>query len=154
MTQSSPQLPAPHPTLAPIVACLAGFLAFVGALLLAGSAFNAARFDAFVPAHWRIVVVACAFMPLIGLAGIAGDALGARRRLRTALVLVGGLGTCALAASETLRGVPHVGYVSLLKGGPLAAVALSATGVALAAVVMVVAGLGTVRGTTRGRDEA
>jgi hypothetical protein len=122
------------------VACVAGFVAFLAALLLAGFAFDAARFIGFAPPHWHLVVIACSLLPLVGLAGLAS--VRATPLLRSALVWAGGFGSWALAVYEVALGsLPRASFISLVNGGPLAGLALSATVVAAAAVVLLVAGL-------------
>ena len=127
-----------------VVACVAGFVAFLAALLLAGFAFDAARFAGIAPPHWQLLAIACVVLPLVGVAGLA--IVRATQLQRSILVWVGGLGTWALAVYEVVVADPrdadafvHIG------GGSLAGLAFSAALTAAAAVVLLVAGLVALR---------
>ncbi|MGD0998054.1 MAG: hypothetical protein ABR941_07015 [Thermoleophilia bacterium] len=129
-----------------VVAYLAGFVASLAALVLVGYAFDAAHFGGFAPPHWQAVTVACALLPLVGLAGLAS--VRAALLLRVPLVWVGGLGTWALAVYVVVFTSPrHVDALSSITGGPLAGLALCATVVGGAAVVLLIAGLLALRPT-------
>jgi len=133
------RIPIDHRTITMVVACLAGFVASVAALLLAGFASNAARFAGVAPPHWQLVVITCSVFPLIGLAGLLSVQVAPR--LRWALVWVGGLGAWALPVYDVAVSSPrHPHAIAQIAGGPLAGLTISAAVVAGAAAVLLVAG--------------
>ena len=99
MTQSPQPTSGGHRATALVVACVAGFISFLAALLLAGFAFEAAHVG-FAPPHWQHVTVACAVLPLVGMAGLA--IVRATPLQRSLLVCVGALGTWVLAVYEVV----------------------------------------------------
>ncbi len=144
MTQSPQPITGGHRATAMVVACVAGFVSFLAALLLAGFAFDAARFAGFAPPHWQLLTVACVILPLVGVAGLA--IVRATRLQRAMLVWVGALGTWVLAFYEVVIVDPRdADAFVLIRGGSLAGLAFSAALTAAAAVVLLVAGLAALR---------
>lgn len=121
-----------------VVAGGAGTVAFFAAMLMPGDGFAAASEIGAAAPHGTLAWLALAVPPLLGLAGVV---LSLRRRLLGhLLVLLGGLGTCAVAAVAVVLAGPHqYSFLPLQEGAApdkLVACAIVAT---VAALTMMVA---------------
>ena len=121
-----------------LVAGGAGIVAFFAALFVPVVGFAAANEIGVPVPHGTLLWLAVAVPPLMGLAGVVLSLW--RRLLGHVLVLLGGLGTCAVAAVAVVLAGPHqYSFMPLQEGaapGKLVASAIVAT---VAALTMMVA---------------
>jgi hypothetical protein len=120
-----------------LVAGIAGLVAVLMALLLFGFAFDAARVAETAPPHWQLMAVSCALLPLLALGGLSPVRAGLRPRL--VLIFGGCLGTWALGVYVVASSCAALGGLGEIDDG--GGLAISASILALAAIVELVAGL-------------
>ena len=121
-----------------LVAGAAGAVAFFAAMLVPGAGFAAASEIGVPVPHGLLAGLALAVPPLLGLAGVVLSLW--RRRLGHLLVLLGGLGTCAVAAVAVVLAGPHqYSFLPLQEGAVPGNVVASAVVATVAALTMMVA---------------
>jgi len=126
----------------------AAFVAFLAAIAMPMFAFSsAAQISVGTPKSYYAGLV-CAVPPVLAMVGVA---LARRRRvLSHVLVLIGGFGTCALAAvAVALSGPDQRAFLPLLEGAAPPMVAASAVVATAAALTMIVASAIVLRASSR-----
>jgi hypothetical protein len=121
-----------------LVAGGAGLVAFFAAMSVPSAGFAAASVIGVPVPHGFLAWMAIAVPPLLGLAGVLLSLY--RRLLGHLLVLMGGLGTCAVVAVAVLLAGPHqYSFLPLQEGATPGKVVAGAIVATVAALTMMVA---------------